>query len=273
MARLSLQNPLVTMGQIRNPPSKKDGISAVLETDLRNCACELIQSCGILLSLPQRSMATAQVLLQRFYYIASLKQHPIRDVALGAVFLACKVEETPRSIQDITNTMDYTIHHRRGQKYKFMIPYGREFYDMKEGLIRSEMELLRHSGFNVHVQLPYALMLNYLKILCLYSNLELAQKAWSYLNDGLRTPIYVSYDPPTLACAVIFLAAREFNIILPNSPPWYELFEARLDEMETVCAHILRLYTRRLDPFLPLTSSELTYFLEDEAAFRNQFDE
>lgn len=55
---------------------------------------------------------------------------------------------------------------------------------MREGLIRSEMELLRHSGFNVHVQLPYALMINYLKILTLDSHHGLAQKAWSYLNDG-----------------------------------------------------------------------------------------
>ncbi|KAJ9077492.1 hypothetical protein DSO57_1016269 [Entomophthora muscae] len=141
---------------------------------------------------------------------------------------------------------------------------------MREGLIRSEMELLRHSGFNVHVQLPYALMINYLKVLTLDSHHELAQKAWSYLNDGLRTPIYVSFDPPTIACAVIFLAARENNIKLPSSPPWYQLFEAQLDEMEVICHHILRLYTRRLDPYLPLTGTELTEYLEDAETFRNQ---
>lgn len=35
--------------------------------------CQLIQSAGVLLRLPQVAMATAQVLFQRFWYVTSMK--------------------------------------------------------------------------------------------------------------------------------------------------------------------------------------------------------
>lgn len=57
---------------------RKDGVSMEVETQLRIYGCEVIQEGGILLRLPQAVMATAQVLLQRFYMKQSLRTYNIK---------------------------------------------------------------------------------------------------------------------------------------------------------------------------------------------------
>lgn len=54
-------------------------------------------------------MATAQVLFQRFWYVSSMKSFGIRDMCMGALFLASKLEETPRRLRDFINVFDYLL--------------------------------------------------------------------------------------------------------------------------------------------------------------------
>lgn len=55
---------------------------------------------------------------------------------------------------------------------------------MKDALVIAELQILKKLGFNVHVQLPYGLMVNYLKVLELTEHDTIPQKAWGYLNDA-----------------------------------------------------------------------------------------
>ena len=82
-------NPRPSLPQIESTPSSHDGISSDLELSLRSHGAKLIQSCGILLKLyslqasswlcgPQSTIATAMVLFQRFYYVASFRQHALK---------------------------------------------------------------------------------------------------------------------------------------------------------------------------------------------------
>ncbi|CAO3644424.1 unnamed protein product [Cunninghamella echinulata] len=102
-----LQNPLASIDQLVNTPSRQDGISKQLEDDLRNLGAELIQSAGILLKLPQVAMGTAQVLFQQFFFMASLKDFDIVcyyiEIGLGALFLATKVEESTVQLTSFNN--------------------------------------------------------------------------------------------------------------------------------------------------------------------------
>ncbi|KXS14357.1 hypothetical protein M427DRAFT_353992 [Gonapodya prolifera JEL478] len=75
---LSLQNPLLTIHQLETTPSRRDGLSENLETDLRLFGSELVQSVGILLQLPQTSIAIALVLFQRFFFVSSFRQYGLR---------------------------------------------------------------------------------------------------------------------------------------------------------------------------------------------------
>ncbi len=105
-----------------NTPSRKDGIDEETECKLRIYGCELVQECGVLLRLyaashparlwlfwtevesltrnidrrPQVTMATGQVIFHRFYFRQSFKRYDVRYVSLAALFLAAKIEETPK---------------------------------------------------------------------------------------------------------------------------------------------------------------------------------
>ncbi|KAJ1982815.1 hypothetical protein H4R34_001583 [Dimargaris verticillata] len=258
----SFDNPLLTNDQLVQSISQRCGLSAKLEQQLLQHGCELIQSAGIVLSLPQVAMASAQVLLWRFFHVCSLTEFSLRDVAMGCLFLASKVEESPRKIKDIINVFDYVIkkqrqHHHQQSAITPLEPFSQMFYDLKNGVTIAELQILRHLSFNVQVQLPYGLLVNYLQCLRLTSHSRVPQMAWNYLNDGLRTCIYVCYQPTTIACAVIFLAARQGQVKLPTKPAWWVVFGASLPDLYHISGHLLSLYAQPPPPGLPLTVEEL----------------
>lgn len=55
------------------------------------------------------------------------------------------------------------------------------------------MQILKKLGFNVHIQLPYAIMVNYLKVLELTEHPTIPQRAWSLLNDGYAVVMTVGH--------------------------------------------------------------------------------
>ncbi|XP_018083379.1 cyclin-L2 isoform X2 [Xenopus laevis] len=65
------------------------------------------------------------------------------------------------------------------------------------------------------------------------------------MNDSLRTDVFVMFNPETIACACIYLAARTLEIPLPNCPHWFYLFGASEEDIKEICLQILRLYTRK----------------------------
>ncbi|THU68653.1 hypothetical protein C4D60_Mb08t06130 [Musa balbisiana] len=68
----------LTDEQLKNSPSRKDGIDEETETTLRIYGCDLIQESGILLKLPQAVMATGQVLFHRFYCKKSFARFSVK---------------------------------------------------------------------------------------------------------------------------------------------------------------------------------------------------
>lgn len=66
----------------------------------------------------------------------------------------------------------------------------------------------------------------------------------NYMNDSLRTNVFVRYDPETIACACIYLSARKLKVSMSRDPPWYAIFGAKEDDLLDICYSIWRLYTR-----------------------------
>uniref|UniRef100_A0A2K6Q9V4 Cyclin L2 n=1 Tax=Rhinopithecus roxellana TaxID=61622 RepID=A0A2K6Q9V4_RHIRO len=65
------------------------------------------------------------------------------------------------------------------------------------------------------------------------------------MNDSLRTDVFVRFQPESIACACIYLAARTLEIPLPNRPHWFLLFGATEEEIQEICLKILQLYARK----------------------------
>lgn len=113
---LTLENCLLPETKLELTPSQADGLDRETEIDLRILGCELIQTAGILLKLPQVAMATGQVLFQRFFYSKSFVRHSMEATAMSCVCLASKIEEAPRRIRDVINVFHH-IKQVRGQNF------------------------------------------------------------------------------------------------------------------------------------------------------------
>merc|ERR1719494_127699 len=121
---------------------------------------------------------------------------------------------------------------------------GNTYFNLKAAVIKAERRVLKELGFCVHVKHPHKIIITYLQILECNDNQALAQRAWNFMNDSLRSDVFVRYTPEVIACACIFLAARQLKMILPSKPAWWELFDAQYEEIEDISLRILKLYER-----------------------------
>lgn len=240
---LTLYNCLLPESAFKETPSQADGLDIETETDLRVLGCEMIQTAGILLKLPQVAMATGQIYLQRFYYSKSFVRYPMETMAMGSIYLASKVEEKPCRIRDVINVFHH-IKQVRAQKTISPLIVDQNYIEMKNQVIKAERRILKELGFCVHVKHPHKLIVVYLQLLQYEKNRQLMQMAWNYMNDALRTDVFMRFPPETIACACIYLTARKIGLPLPNNPHWFLLFKVTEEDIREVCIRILQLYKR-----------------------------
>ncbi|XP_058653798.1 cyclin-L1 isoform X2 [Onychostoma macrolepis] len=239
---LAIDRSIIPEERLSTTPSMLDGLDHKTETDLRILGCELIQSAGILLRLPQVAMATGQVLFQRFFYSKSFIKHSFEIVAMTCVNLASKIEESPRRVRDVINV----FHHLKQGKGKKSTPLvlDQNYINTKNQVIKAERRVLKELGFCVHVKHPHKIIVMYLQVLECEKNQMLVQTAWNYMNDALRTNVFVRFEPETIACACIYLAARVLQIPLPSKPYWYLVFGATKEDIREICISTMKLYSR-----------------------------
>ena len=206
--------------------------------------CEMIQQMGILLRLPQVVLASAQVMFHRFYARRSVKKFDVRHFAMGALFLAAKVEEQPRKTRDVVNVANHLEQRRAGQAPQPVDIFSQRYATYKDRLVKAERELLKELGFILYTEHPHKFILNYAKLLTVDegTSKRLAQHAWNFINDSQRTDACIKHAPEVICCAAIFMSARVLQLKLPSG--WWELFDAQKDEMDAVVAQISALYSR-----------------------------
>lgn len=240
---LSLENCLLPKERLDSAPSAQDGLDKEAEMDLRILGCEMIQTAGILLRLPQVAMATGQVLFHRFFYSKSFVKYNYEVVAMGCVCLASKIEEAPRRIRDVINVFNHIKQVRNNRTIQPVI-LDQAYINLKNQVIKAERRVLKELGFCVHVKHPHKIIVMYLQVLECKNNQQLTQLSWNYMNDSLRTDVFLRYSPETIACACIYLSARQLKIPLPNKPKWFQIFNVEEDDIRDISYIILRLYCR-----------------------------
>lgn len=62
------------------------------------------------------------------------------------------------------------------------------------------------------------------------------------MNDALRTDVFLRFTAENIACACIYLSARELQIPLPSSPPWFLIFGADEASIRAICIRLLHMY-------------------------------
>lgn len=239
----------LTDEQLRDSPSRKDGIDEAAETTLRVYGCDLIQESGILLRLPQAVMATAQVLFHRFYCKKSFARFSAKRLAASCVWLAGKLEESPRRSKHIIFVFHRMECRRENLPIEYLDVFSSKYSELRHDLIRTERHLLKEMGFICHVEHPHKFISNYLATL---EAPELTQEAWNLANDSLRTTLCVRFKSEVVACGVVYAAARRHKVPLPEDPAWWTVFDADEAGIQEVCRVLAHLYSLPKAQYIPV---------------------
>ncbi|XP_027346007.1 cyclin-T1-3-like isoform X2 [Abrus precatorius] len=209
-----------------NSPSRKDGIDLKKETYLRKSYCTFLQDLGMRLKVPQVTIATAIIFCHRFFLRQSHAKNDRRTIATVCMFLAGKVEETPRPLKDVI-LVSYDIIHKKDPAAAQRIKQKEVYEQQKELILLGERVVLATLGFDLNVQHPYKPLVEAIKKFNVAKN-ALAQVAWNFVNDGLRTSLCLQFKPHHIAAGAIFLAAKFLKVKLPSdevSNQMLELYE------------------------------------------------
>ena len=236
-----------------NSPSSKHDISADTERQYRIFGCELVQEMGVLLRLPQVVMVTGQTLFHRFFYRKSLARYDAPDVAMTAIFLAAKIEEcfAHSMLHDVLKVYNVCEHLRNNRKHELLRRGGPRYTALKKKLLSIERYLLKELGFSLTMDHPHKYILHFIKYLELEGDKEFSQTAWNFVNDGMRLDLCVRFPSAVIASAAIYMAAEKLGRVMPLSPPWYHVFGASLNDLQTISGLISALYSEKKIAWLP----------------------
>lgn len=205
------------------------------------------------MGLGHNTLATGIVYFHRFYMFHSFKSFPRYVTACCCLFLAGKVEETPKKCKDI-------IKIAKGQlsEHKF----GSFGEDPKEETMTLERILLQTIKFDLQVEHPYSFLVKYAK--CLKGDQtklqKMVQMAWNFVNDSLSTTVSLQWEPEIIAVALIHLASKlsKFTVVdwigrQPNHLRWWDMFVAdvTMEILEDICHQVLDLYQQVNNPLVP----------------------
>ncbi|VAI03663.1 unnamed protein product [Triticum turgidum subsp. durum] len=166
-----------------NSLSRKDGID-LKESYLRKSYCTFLQDFGMRLKVPQVTIATAIVFCHRFFLRQSHAKNDRLTIATVCMFLAGKVEETPRPLKDVV-LISYEIIHKKDPAAVARIKQKEVYEQQKELILIGERAVLITLGFDMNVHHPYKPLVEAIKKFKVAQN-ALAQVAWNFVNDGRR---------------------------------------------------------------------------------------
>ncbi|CAN1809143.1 CYCT1-5 [Linum perenne] len=231
-----------------NSPSRIDGIDLKKETYLRKSYCTFLQDLGMKLKVPQITIATAIVFCHRFFIRQSHTRNDRRTVATVCMFLAGKVEETPRPLKDVI-IISYEIINKKDPPAAHRIKQKEVYEQQKELILVAEKVVLSTLAYDFNVYHPYKPLVEAIKKFQVAQN-ALAQVAWNFVNDGLRTSLCLQFKPHHIAAGAIFLAAKFLKVKLPSDGEkvWWQEFDVTPRQLEEVSNQMLELYEQNKVP-------------------------
>eukprot|EP00873_Tetraselmis_striata_P002946 jgi/Tetstr1/423210/TSEL_001330.t1 len=209
-------------------PSRRDGVDAEVEAQMRRNYGDLLQKAGEGLKIPQPTIATAVVFCHRYFAVKSMKRNDRFIVATACLFLACKVEECLRRVQKVLE-MCYSVRYKMDlNDVRTVFQDNKNVFEMlRENVLVAERALLYTLGFNFRIEKPY----QHITARALrFQGVEpegvrfLTQIAWNFVNDSLHTTLLLQHQPKHIAYSALYLAATFIEMALPEEEgrPWYE---------------------------------------------------
>lgn len=230
--------------ELRHSPSIKAGLTLDQETLYRREGARFILQIGNKMGLRYETMATGVVFFHRFYMVHSFLEFPRHVTACCCLFLAGKVEETPKKCRDIMKTAKNLM------KEDTWAEFGS---DPREEVMTLERIILQTIKFDFIVEHPYAYLLKYAK--CLKGDKKklqnMVQMAWTFVNDSLCTTLCLQWEAEIIAIALMYLAGKlsKFEVTdwtgrTSRHTKWWDMYTQGIttDLLEDICHQVLDLY-------------------------------
>lgn len=259
---------LFTPSELLRTPSILDGLPVAQELANRQKGVNFITQVGILLKLPQLTLATASVYLHRFFMRHAMQQ-PNKpglhhySVAATALFLATKVEENCRKMRELIVACC-----RVAQKQPNLVvdDQSKEYWKWRDTILHNEDLLLEALCFDLQLEQPYRNLYDYLQEFGVQDNRALRDTSWAFLNDSHITTMCLLHSPRTMAGAALYVGVRLAGIALPDDEqgrPWWDHLGLDIFEIQRACNLMFEVYE---NPGLPRNGAKGTYQKEDDMA-------
>ncbi|KAL3874457.1 hypothetical protein ACJMK2_037468 [Sinanodonta woodiana] len=232
--------------EIKNSPSFQDGIDSGTEARYRRDGARFIIDAGTKMGLRNDTCGTGVVYFHRFYMFHSFREFPRFVTAACCLFLAGKVEETPKKCKDIIKI---------SQQLLTPAHFATFGDDPKEEVMTLERILLQTIKFDLQVEHPYSYLLKFAKGIKADKEKvqKLVQMAWTFINDSLCTTLSLQWEPEIIAVSMMYLGTRlnkldvtDWTGRIPGSKQkWWETFieDLSVELMEDICHQVLDLYS------------------------------
>jgi len=240
---------LFTEAELERTPSILDGLHPKTEREYRSKGVNFILQVGIMLKLPQITLATASVFLHRFFmrhsmHTASGKGYHHYEVGATSLFLATKVEENCRKMKELVIAC---VRVAQKDPHKMVDEQDREYWRWRDVILFNEDVMLEAVCFDLSLEPPHKIFFDLLMMFGeeYAENKKLRNTAWAFVNDSCLTTLCLLFPSRTIATAALYAAAKFTNVAFPDDEtgrPWWDVIGVKLEELIKACNYMADIY-------------------------------
>jgi len=239
---------IFTESELLRSPSILDGLTPEKERENRSKGVNFILQVGIMLKLPQITLATASVFLHRFYMRRSMVDAPGKpgyhyySMAATSLFLATKVEENCRKMKELVIAC---VRVAQKDPLKMVDEQDREYWRWRDNILIHEDLLLEVICFDLSLEPPYKTLYDLLVLFQEENNKKLRNAAWAFINDSCLTTLCLLFPSRTIATSALYAAARYAGVAFPDDQqerPWWEVIGVDIGDIRRACNYMAEIY-------------------------------
>lgn len=224
-------------------PSVKEGMPYKVELIQRGKGVNFIVQVGSHLKLPQMTVNAASTFFHRFYVRHAMHKFHYYDMGATCLFLATKVEETNRRLRDVAIACTKIA----SKNPKLVVDeQSKDYWRWRDTILLNEDVLLEALCFDMSLESPYSLLLNYVEKLGVGHLTVLKKCAWAFVNDSCRTTLCIMYPTKVISAAAIYWASKYTKNDIPptasGESAWWDLLEVEKSAIKDACNIMADLY-------------------------------
>ncbi|KAL4772145.1 cyclin-like protein [Aspergillus nidulans var. acristatus] len=239
---------LFTDEELTRSPSQLSGMTVESENLHRSKGVNFITQVGIMLKLPQPTLATAAVYLHRFFMRYAIADKPERPgihpypIAATSLFLATKVEENVRRMKELVIAVC-----RVAQKKPDLVvdEQSKEFWKWRDTILHHEDILLEALCFDLQLEQPYRILYDFICFFRVNDNKHIRNSSWAFLNDSMYTVLCLQFPARVIAAAAFYAAASHCDIGFEDDEfgrSWWEQIDVDIAQVRRACTRMAELY-------------------------------